>query len=398
MIPLSHDQDQALRAILTWYTSGKDKQQFITLGGYAGTGKSTLIAVIREELQRFDEKLKVGFASYTGKAARVLRMKLMEQHVLLPKDTVGTIHSLIYSPIVNDREEIVGWKLKDKIEQTLLIIDEASMVDENIWRHLLSYEIPIIVVGDHGQLPPIQGTFNLMDKPLHRLEEIHRQAQENPIIGLSIQAREHGMVRFGVYSDQVIKYDLGEHDAQEAIQELLNGYKKDTLILCGYNTTRIKLNAHIRNALGFESPTPTTGDRVICLRNNHKEHIFNGMLGTIVTIKPQDDEWYEAEIAMDDEETTYKGLISVKQFNAPSAFNFTDKRSEFMRGDLFDFGYALTVHKAQGSQAKRVILFEERFKRMTDIEWKRWLYTAVTRAEEELYIFARIQYDEAHTV
>ena len=67
--------------------------------------------------------------------------------------------------------------------------------------------------------------------------------------------------------------------------------------------------------------------------------------------------------------------------------NFTDKRAETMKGDLFDFGYALTVHKAQGSQAKRVILFEERFKQMNDEEWKRWLYTAVTRAEEELYIF-----------
>ena len=61
-----------------------------------------------------------------------------------------------------------------------------------------------------------------------------------------------------------------------------------------------------------------------------------------------------------------------------------------MRGDLFDFGYALTVHKAQGSQAKRVILFEERFSQMTDDEWRRWLYTAVTRAEEELFIFSSV--------
>lgn len=389
MIPLSHDQKRVLDAVLTWFTQEKERVHYITLGGYAGTGKTTLIAIIREHIANLDPKQKVGFASYTGKAARVLRMKLTEQKTLLPTDTVGTIHSLIYSPIVNDREEIVGWKLKDSLDQTLLIIDEASMVDETIWHHLLSYHIPLIVVGDHGQLPPIQGTFNPMNNPTLRLEEIHRQAQENPIIGLSIQAREHGAVRYGMYSDYVKKYDLGEYDTQEAVQELLNTYKKDTLILCGYNTTRIKLNAHIRNALGFESLTPTSGDRVICLRNNHKEHIFNGMLGTIQTIALQDNDWYLAEIAMDDEETIYKGLISAKQFNAPSGLNFSDKRGEIMRGDLFDFGYALTVHKAQGSQAKRVILFEERFRRMTDDEWKRWLYTAVTRAEEELYIFGR---------
>jgi len=67
--------------------------------------------------------------------------------------------------------------------------------------------------------------------------------------------------------------------------------------------------------------------------------------------------------------------------------NFTDKRSKVMAGDLFDFGYALTVHKAQGGQAKKVVLFEERFKKMSDQQWRRWLYTAVTRAEEELIIF-----------
>lgn len=193
----------------------------------------------------------------------------------------------------------------------------------------------------------------------------------------------------GKYSDMVVKHDMNTHEAQEAMQELLDSVTKDTLVLCGYNSTRIKLNGHIRATLGFDSPTPLSGDRVICLRNNHKKHIFNGMLGTIQSIKRMNDDWYQAEIAMDDEENVYKDIISVKQFNALTAMNFTDKRSQIMNGDLFDFGYALTVHKAQGSQSKRVILFEERFKKMTDDEWKRWLYTAVTRAEEELYIFAR---------
>jgi exodeoxyribonuclease-5 len=171
------------------------------------------------------------------------------------------------------------------------------------------------------------------------------------------------------------------------MQDLLSQYTPDTLILCGYNHTRKKLNNHIRQNLGFESPEPVGGDRVICLRNNHKKNIFNGMLGTIQSITRRDDEWYEAEIQMDDESDLYKGLISVKQFTDKTAMNFTDKRSQIMRGDLFDFGYALTVHKAQGSQAKRVILFEERFSKMDDDQWRRWLYTAVTRAEEELYIF-----------
>ncbi|MDO8610878.1 MAG: ATP-dependent RecD-like DNA helicase [bacterium] len=385
---LSSDQKTALDHILEWYKKDKDEMQFITLGGYAGTGKTTLIAFLRKELDKINPKLKVGFASYTGKAARVLRSKLKEKSVIKSQDSVGTIHSLIYSPIVNDKEEIIGWKTKEKIDRNLIIIDEGSMVDGKIWNHLLSYKIPIIVVGDHGQLPPINGNFYLMQKPILILSEIHRQAKKNPIISLSIQARNKGEIDVGIYSELVKKIVMNDADSQETVNELLRNYTNDTLILCGYNKTRLRLNSFIRNALGLESPYPISGDRVICLRNNHKAQIFNGMLGTILSIEKQDDDWYLAEIEMDGEDNNFKGLISVKQFNNDLSLNFTNKRSQIMKGDLFDFGYALTVHKAQGSQAKRVILFEERFKQMDNDQWKRWLYTAVTRAEKELYIFS----------
>lgn len=385
---LSPDQQNVLDTILLWFKEKKEEKQYITLGGYAGTGKTTLVAILRQELARIDKNLKVGFVSYTGKAARVLKTKLKDQKVVLSGDSVSTIHALIYSPILNEKEEIIGWQIKDEIECNLIIIDEASMVDETIWRHLLSYRIPIIVVGDHGQLPPIKGSFNLMQEPQLRLEEIHRQARQNPIIGLSIQAREHGLVRPGKYSPGVRKFSPEDYDTQEAMGEMLANFNTDTLILCGYNSTRRKLNKHIRSVLGFESPEPQSGDRVICLRNNHKKRIYNGMLGTVVRIKKKDAHWYESEISMDGEDKSYHGLISAEQFNNEQPMNFTEKRSQILKGDLFDFGYAITVHKAQGSQAKRVILFEERFKQMTDETYKRWLYTAVTRAEEELYIFA----------
>ena len=389
MFEFSKDQKSAIDKILEWYTDEKMKNIFISLGGYAGTGKTTLIAKLRRELKKINGGLKVGFASYTGKATRVMRKKLSECFVLEKGDFIGTIHSLIYSPIVNDREEIVGWKRKDKIEYSLLIIDEASMVDLPIWNHLLSYGVPIIVVGDHGQLPPINGNFNLMQDPQLKLTQIHRQARENPIIGLSIQAREHGMVRGGEYSKKVKKITTDDMDYHNLMTETLSNYTYDTLILCGYNRTRQKLNQHIRSILGFESSTPQKGDRVICLRNNHKKQIFNGMLGTIESIESTESSWYMAEIAMDGETNLYRGLISASQFETATPHNFGAERRKFMEGDLFDFGYAMTVHKAQGSQAKKVILFEERFSKMSDDEWKRWLYTAVTRAQEELYIFGK---------
>lgn len=387
MTQLSHDQKNALDHVLEWYRKDRGEMQYVTLGGYAGTGKTTLIAVIRRELHKIDPGLKVAFVSFTGKAARVLQSKIKEDAVLLRQDSVGTIHSLIYTPILNLKEEIVGWKTKDTIECTLIIIDEASMVDATIWEHLVSYRVPMIVVGDHGQLPPIKGTFNLMQSPHLTLEEIHRQAKKNPIIALSIQARETGAIEARHYSDTVIKYRANDPMTAEVMQEMLTNYKSETLILCGYNKTRKKLNAYIRSALGFESPVPSVGDRVICLRNNHKEKIYNGMLGTILKISRKSDLVYSADIELDGEEDTYSGLIAADQFDADTALNFTENRSKFHGIDLFDFGYALTVHKAQGSQARRVILFEERFPKMTDDAWRRWLYTAVTRAEEELYIF-----------
>ncbi|OGK52452.1 hypothetical protein A2966_02665 [Candidatus Roizmanbacteria bacterium RIFCSPLOWO2_01_FULL_41_22] len=387
MFELSGDQKQALATLINWFQKEKTRKQYITLGGYAGTGKTTLIGIFRKQLDQLDKKLKVGFASYTGKAARVLQDALHQQKAVFRQDTVGTIHSLIYSPIVNEREEIVGWQKKEKIDRQLIIIDEGSMVDGQIWQHLLSYHLPVVVVGDHGQLPPINGNFYLLQEPDLQLQEIHRQARKNPIIGLSIQAREQGLIRSGNYSDSVRKFSQGDPDGQETMQELLSSFTPDTLVLCGYNNTRRKLNHFMRAALGFETAGPTNGDRVICLRNNHQQDIYNGMLGTIIGIESSEEGWYLAEIAMDGQEKPFKGLISARQFDSETPLNFTDKRSQIMRGDLFDFGYALTVHKAQGSQAKRVVLFEQRFKKMTELDWRRWLYTAVTRAQTELFIF-----------
>jgi superfamily I DNA/RNA helicase len=83
----------------------------------------------------------------------------------------------------------------------------------------------------------------------------------------------------------------------------------------------------------------------------------------------------------------YEGDIAIKQFTSETPLNFKNDRKATLGFDLFDFGYALTVHKAQGSQARKVILFEERFPKMTDDDWRRWLYTGITRAEEELVLF-----------
>ncbi len=386
-IKLSRDQKQALDQIYHW--TQKPQKPYITVGGYAGVGKTTLMAEYRRLINAENKKIKVAFASFTGRATRVLNNKLKAGEVVYNQDSVSTIHSLIYSPILNSKQQITGWKLKTDLKVDLIVIDEASMIDRNLWQDLSSFNIPIVAVGDHGQLPPIKGSFNLMENPVVRLEKIHRQAKDNPIIKLSLLARENGYIPTRQFSHQVVKIDQNSLDAQEQIESQLQSYSSNTIILCGYNKTRTKLNHFIRQSLGFESQAPSSGDRVICLKNNHQKNIFNGMLGIIQSIKSKNNDWYQAEILMDGEDALFEGLLYKEQFGNESTQNFTKNRAKQLAGDLFDFGYGLTVHKAQGSQAKKVIVFEERFPKMDELMWRRWLYTAVTRAEEELFVIGK---------
>lgn len=384
---LSADQKQALEKIIQWLKTPNRSPNYFTFGGYAGTGKTTLTALLRQILHKRNPKIKIALVSYTGKAARVLNTTLVQQKASYKQDFVGTIHSLIYAPMINEKSDIIGWDKKKSLDVKLIIVDEASMVNYDIWQDLLSFNIPIIAIGDHGQLPPIEGKFNLMEKPNIKLEKIHRQAADNPIIKLSIQARKTGRVPVGKFGPHIEKLDQKNMDTQEKVQELLKGHSDQTMILTGYNNTRVQINNFIRQHKFFEpSPEPMVGDRVICLRNNHAKHIYNGMLGDITYLESADENCFYAEIDLD-ENQTYKGNIYKHQFGATQSKNFKRGERKLTKGvDLFDFGYALTVHKAQGSQSPRVILFEERFKQMDDEQWRRWLYTGITRAEKELYI------------
>lgn len=380
---LSPDQAEALRQIGAWYRSRS--APYLTLGGYAGTGKTMLIAYLRHKLREFDEDARVAFCAYTGKAARVLQERLREQRVPRKQDSVSTIHSLIYTSSESSGETPV-WTRKETLDRDLIIVDEASMVDETIWKDLLSFGIPILAVGDHGQLPPVGSSFSLMKEPQIRLERIYRQAEDSPIIEVATLARTTGALPVREYGAGVRKLDRGLPETGLMVQELLESWRPELLVLCGYNHTRVKLNAAIRQYLDMESPQPQSGDRVVCLRNNRMKKIYNGMIGRMVRCVPVDEMWYEAEIELEGEDYTYSGYILRQQFGALETVKEVPLAPDGERGDLWDFGYALTVHKAQGSQATRVLVFEERFARSSEEDWRRWLYTAVTRAQEELTV------------
>lgn len=169
-IKLTKEQQNAHDSIIDWFKS--DMSPYISVGGLAGTGKTTLIGFITKTLQNEDLVRTIAYVAYTGKASTVLKSKIKDRGW---NDYVGTIHSLIYIPIKDkDTGEIKYWGKRDEIDADLIVLDEASMVDKDIWKDLLSYDIPILVVGDHGQLPPIgENNFSLMKNPDIKLETIH---------------------------------------------------------------------------------------------------------------------------------------------------------------------------------------------------------------------------------
>ncbi len=384
---LSPDQSEVLANLMSWFHN--KPTPYITAGGYAGTGKTTLVSVLRLEIKEVQPKYRVAFACYTGKASQVLKQKLVASNALFPDDFCGTIHSLMYTAVVDEDGKILTWKRNTKLEYDLIIVDEASMVTSDIWQDLCRYQLPIIAIGDHGQLPPIDSQFNLMENPELRLETIHRQAKGNPIIELATMARQTGQVPFQSFSADVQKVDRNSDEAQELFNRWITPHSKDTLVLCARNKTRIMLNKRVRDLFGFTEETPQIGETLICLKNNYEADggaIYNGMLGTLKSIEPKYIHWYDVEVEFHDENRVFKGEITQHQFHQEKLVDSVKGIHYSKVGDRFDFGYALTVHKAQGSQAKNVVVFEEYAPYMSDEEWRRWLYTAVTRASERLLI------------
>lgn len=393
---LSIEQKSVHDAMMDFWKAGEGARQ-LTVGGYAGTGKTTLTAELVRTLDKEEFPPEIAFACYTGKASSVLRSKLVAADVMRENRFCGTIHSLMYRP-VDPNDPNTEWRRVDTLNCELLIIDEASMVNRTIWEDITSYGIPIIAVGDHGQLPPIKEggdieAFNLMGNPQFKLEKIHRQAEDNPIIHLSMLARTGQEIPMGR-----LGYGVSHMYAKN---DMVMGRVRDfdeTLLLAGLNRSRTSLNKAARRKLNYEKKhvegsIPLPGDKVVCLKNNRHKRIFNGVTGRIREIELAGEFFYKAKIDMDNG-VRYTGHIVREQFGAERTIQTHPTIPQMELKDLFDFGYCLTVHKAQGSEADSVVLFEERFTQMSDEDWARWLYTGITRARKFLTIVNR-RWDKA---
>jgi exodeoxyribonuclease-5 len=360
-------QDEALKAVSTWINAKpglNGTPQVFRLFGYAGTGKTTLATHIADDVDG-----DVKFAAFTGKAASVMRGKGCHG--------ASTIHSLIYRARESG-EEVPNFDLWDEAPASkaeLIIIDECSMVDAELGRDLLSFGVPLLVLGDPAQLPPLQGGGFFTDvQPDVMLTEVHRQAVDNPIIRLSMDIRAGEYLEPGRYGETEVvrKDDLDPERVLNADQ-----------VLVGRNATRRAYNTRMRERRGFTETMPSAGDKLVCLRNNRKKGLFNGGLWLVKDRGGRKSGIITMRLLPDDE----TGMRGVKVSVRPECFTGGIEQIDWQRRkpyDEFDYGYVLTVHKSQGSQWDDVVLFDESF--AFQDSRARWLYTGITRAAKRLSI------------
>jgi exodeoxyribonuclease-5 len=249
------------------------------------------------------------------------------------------------------------------------------MVDAELGRDLMSFGVPLLVLGDPAQLPPIQGGgFFTEAEPDAMLTEVHRQAQDDPIVRLSMDIRAGNRLSEGQYGGtQVVRRD--DLDPQRVIAA--------DQVLVGRNATRRRYNMRMREHRGFTGALPTAGDKLVCLRNNRRKGLFNGSLWVVKERPSARRQILGMRLRPEDS----PGERTVKVSVRPECFTGGIEQVEWekrKRYDEFDYGYVLTVHKAQGSQWDDVVLFDESFA-FPDSR-ARWLYTGVTRAAKRLTV------------
>lgn len=391
---LTKKQEEALNIAVARY---KKREPYTCIAGYAGTGKSTLVKFIIAAL-KLNPEVDVFYCTFTGKAATVLRHKGCPNAM--------TAHKLLYYS-----KKLPNGKFLFRPKPTLdgfprlIIVDEISMLPKDLWNLLLRHRVHVIACGDPEQLPPINkdSDNHVLDNPHIFLDQVMRQAEESEIIKLTMAIRE------GKYIDAYKGTEVQVIDESEVVDGM---YHWADQILVATNRARHEINDYMRRALGHLTPEPEVGEKIICCRNawdvlDTKEEIalVNGTIGYIEDIKA---EVIDYEIAGVPEIPVY--IINLRTENGEQFEDILIYQSSLLTGEKyltpqeeyrlsqvaknnpdmvvpleFNYGYAITCHRAQGSEWEKVLVFEEGFP-FDKTEHRRWLYTACTRPSEKLVL------------
>jgi len=364
---LTPQQTRALDLILM----GPDGTQ---IGGFAGTGKTTVLA----EAARRDPT--IIFAAPTNKAAMVMRSKM-------PRHTdVRTFHKITQKPVIDNTGKLVGFEPAERLRHgARVVVDEASMIGQRTWdvgSYALEYA-DVVLVGDPAQLPPVNdtpifgGVFDLV------LTDIHRQAQGNPVLDLATRIRTTAkfspewLDEFGI--EQIDGAKLKRD--REALSAIWHG---EAQYLCFTNLDRVKANRMTRASMGDHTPTPAEQDVLLFYGRDHADRWHNGSTAVIEDVVESLNGAHNVSALIDgsdfaDEITLYEPVLDASNVGQAYEALPEDTRHNFA---MASYGYAMTVHKAQGSEWPTVYLKGNNKPRGSD--GVKWLYTAITRAQDNL--------------
>ena len=365
MLNLTKSQQDALQKLEKFLQS--DRKIFV-LAGYAGTGKSTIIS----EFFKNEEKGLVGFLGPTGRSVSVLSAKGIP---------AITIHHYQYSLLGKEGEELIFALKKMPIRHCeVIVVDEASMVDKEIFKDLLKFPHKIIFVGDPFQLPPIGDDPHLFDHPDVILTEIIRQAEESGIVRLATKIRN----RETITPEKGEDYEVLTRQDIKGNKNFIETCLRTDQILVTTNKDRNSLNQYIRQKLGFSGLIPQAGEKVVLTKN-----MWNTEIGGARPVNGMTGECKMAKVC--------KGLLGFLRFKPDYTHHSRDLKTDFanfyqepfddewdMNRATFDFGYAITVWKYQGSEAEDIVAFIPKYANWVDRD--RLLYTAVTRAKKHLHL------------
>lgn len=385
---LNPQQAHATKVAKKWF---KDQnEQKLEISGPAGSGKSTIVASVVEEVGLKQDE--VIYLAYVGKAA---------QNLALKGHDARTIHSVIYrltyvpkydfsgKPMVDDlgRPILIRTFVKvDKLpsHKKLLVVDEGGQVNIPMASDILSFGISTLVLGDLNQLPPVFGVAGFMRDPDIILTQVMRQAEDSEIVYLSQLILKGKKLEFGKYNNSIIM------PYEEVKDHHLTSVEA---IICGRNKTRDNINYYMRNHIHKYNPREPVhvGEKLICRKNDwgtciaNNVYLINGMVGYVKEVYWDSYTGKSVEIDfqpdfLPDTEYYRRLRIDIEYLHTPAV----EESNTLGQNAMMQHGYAISGYLSQGSQYNSVfyhrdIYNQKKFQRSLD-------YTVITRAINHIYI------------
>jgi exodeoxyribonuclease-5 len=419
-ITLSLDQQAARNAIHARLRAG---QQFITLAGAAGCGKTTLINTLLEDLSGVrpvslmapTAKAALRISQVVGRPAVTLHSRLYmgveegERKSALEEEADAILAAARAPKDRNARSELRFFNPKSIVDKNgIAIIDEASMIGKRVHEDIartLESGAQVIYVGDQAQLRPVNDTWGAnLQFPDACLDQVHRQALDNPIVAYATAVREGWGARWLKTSYDPTDWRLqvirgSRADAVDYTHELEKAGWLDTSMITWMNIDREHMNARSRWLKGFDQPL-NVGDKIRICENSPLGYV-NGEVRTVTEVarepRPVNGETVFAckfdgcsdfvflIPGMFEKDALWKEMIEA---NKKRPRNEKDKR-RYLKAT---YGACLTAHSAQGSQYDAVCAYlNDGFVKGWErdaAERGRLLYTIATRAVKALCIVA----------